>query len=50
MTAGFDPLRDGGNAYADQRIRDDVPTQYRNYEAMSHGFMTYREVDRARVE
>lgn len=48
VTAGFDPLRDGGKAYADQLDRDGVSTQYRNYEAMIHGFMTFREVDRAR--
>jgi acetyl esterase len=48
VTAGFDPLRDGGKAYADQLDGDGVPTEYRNYEAMVHGFMTMREVDRAR--
>jgi acetyl esterase len=47
VTAGFDPLRDGGKAYADQLERDGVPTRYRNYEDMVHGFMTMQEVDRA---
>ena len=47
ITAGFDPLRDGGRAYAEQLVRDGVPTRYENYEAMVHGFMTLREVDRA---
>ncbi|OYR52558.1 alpha/beta hydrolase [Halorubrum sp. Ea8] len=47
VTAGFDPLRDGGRAYAEQLVRDGVPTRYENYEAMVHGFMTLREVDRA---
>ncbi|WP_135830586.1 alpha/beta hydrolase [Halorussus halobius] len=48
VTAGFDPLRDGGKAYAEQLVRDGVPTRYRNYEDMVHGFMTLRDVDRAR--
>jgi acetyl esterase len=47
ITAGFDPLRDGGRAYAEQLVGDGVPTRYVNYEAMVHGFMTLREVDRA---
>jgi acetyl esterase len=46
LTAGFDPLRDGGKAYAEQLVRDGVRTRYRNYESMVHGFMTYRDVDR----
>jgi len=48
VTAGFDPLRDGGKAYAEQLVHDDVPTHYENYPSMVHGFMTLREVDRAR--
>ncbi len=48
ITAGFDPLRDGGKAYAEQLVRDGVSTRYENYEDMVHGFMTFREVDRAR--
>ncbi|WP_226023909.1 alpha/beta hydrolase [Halomicrobium salinisoli] len=48
LTAGFDPLRDGGRAYAEQLVRDGVDTRYENYEAMIHGFMTLRDVDRAR--
>ncbi|WP_122090296.1 alpha/beta hydrolase [Halalkalicoccus subterraneus] len=48
VTAGFDPLRDGGKRYAEQLVHDGVPTRYRNYEDMVHGFMTLREVDRAR--
>jgi len=47
VTAGFDPLRDGGKAYAEQLFRDGVPTRYENYEAMIHGFMTFRDIDRA---
>ncbi len=48
VTAGFDPLRDGGKAYAEQLVRDGVSTRYRNYDDMVHGFMTFRDVDRAR--
>ncbi|UPV99617.1 alpha/beta hydrolase [Halorussus gelatinilyticus] len=47
LTAGFDPLRDGGKAYAEQLVSDGVPTRYENYEDMVHGFMTFRDVDRA---
>ncbi len=49
VTAGFDPLRDGGQAYADQLAADGVDTRSVNYEAMVHGFMTLRDVDRARA-
>jgi acetyl esterase len=48
VTAGFDPLRDGGRAYAERLVADGVATRYENYPAMVHGFMTMREVDRAR--
>lgn len=48
ITAGFDPLRDGGKRYAEQLVRDGVATRYENYEAMVHGFVTIREIDRAR--
>jgi acetyl esterase len=47
LTAGFDPLRDGGTAYAEQLVRDGVPTRYENYDDMVHGFLTLRDVDRA---
>ncbi|MCU4741536.1 alpha/beta hydrolase [Natronoglomus mannanivorans] len=47
VTAGFDPLRDGGKAYAEQLVRNGVPTRYENYDDMVHGFMTLRDVDRA---
>lgn len=42
VTAGFDPLRDGGKAYADKLEADGVSVRYRNYEAMVHGFLTLR--------
>lgn len=48
VTAGFDPLRDGGKTYAEQLVRNGVPTRYENYDSMVHGFTTLRNVDRAR--
>jgi acetyl esterase len=48
ITAGFDPLRDGGKAYAERLVADGVATRYEDYPAMVHGFMTMRKVDRAR--
>lgn len=46
ITAGFDPLRDGGKAYAERLVSEGVTTQYENYEDMVHGFMTFRDVER----
>lgn len=40
MTAGFDPLRDEGKAYADRLAQEGVKTEYRNYADMVHGFIT----------
>ncbi|WP_458210499.1 alpha/beta hydrolase [Haladaptatus sp. NG-SE-30] len=47
LTAGFDPLRDGGTAYAERLVSEGVSVQYRNYEAMIHGFLTQPCIDRA---
>lgn len=44
MTAGFDPLRDEGKAYADRLAKDGVKTEYRNYADMVHGFVTMGRV------
>ncbi|WP_436901614.1 alpha/beta hydrolase [Halovenus halobia] len=46
LTAGFDPLRDGGKAYAEGLVGDGVETRYKNYEDMVHGFLTFRDVER----
>ncbi len=40
VTAGFDPLRDGGKAYAERLVADGVAVRYENYEDMIHGFAT----------
>jgi len=39
LTAGMDPLRDQGKAYADRLRAAGVPVVYRNYEGMLHGFL-----------
>ncbi|SFS68633.1 alpha/beta hydrolase [Halostagnicola kamekurae] len=38
LTAGFDPLRDDGAAYADRLEAAGVPVTYHNYDDMIHGF------------
>ena len=38
ITAGFDPLRDDGAAYADRLEADGVPVTHYHYDDMIHGF------------
>jgi len=38
FTAGFDPLRDEGRAYADKLKTAGVSVDYKNYEGTIHGF------------
>ncbi len=40
MTAGFDPLRDEGKAYADRLREAGVPVDYVCYEGQIHGFVS----------
>ena len=44
MTAGYDPLRDEGKAYADRLAKEGVQAEYRNYADMVHGFITMGRV------
>jgi acetyl esterase len=40
-TAGFDPLRDEGKAYAEKLHAAGVPVIYRNFESLIHGFVGF---------
>ena len=44
VTAGFDPLRDEGKAYADRLDAAGVPVTYVNYPGMIHGFFSMRDL------
>jgi acetyl esterase len=37
-TAGFDPLRDEGQAYAERLSKEGIPTQYHCFRSLTHGF------------
>ena len=43
MTAGLDPLRDEGRAYAAATILAGVPTAYHEAQGTIHGFATFRQ-------
>lgn len=40
LTAGFDPLRDEGSAYADKLRDAGVPVRYKCYSSLFHGFFS----------
>jgi acetyl esterase len=39
QTAGFDPLKDEGKAYADRLVAEGVPAAHTDYSGMIHGFI-----------
>ena len=46
VTAGFDPLRDEGEAYAAAMSAAGVPTALRRHESLIHGFASMTAVSR----
>lgn len=48
ITAGVDPLRDDGQAYADRLAAAAVPVSYSEYDDVFHAFVSFPELDRAR--
>ena len=47
VTAGFDPLTDQGEAYAHRLLEAGVPTVFRCYDSLSHGFLSFTGAVRA---
>jgi len=47
VTAGYDPLRDEGAAYADRLREAGVPVTHANYPGMVHVFASFPDLDRA---
>jgi len=46
LTAGYDPLRDEGKAYANRLLEAGVDVEYRNYDSLIHGFLSMAGVVR----
>lgn len=49
ITAEYDPLRDGGAAYAKKLQEQGVAVEYLCYEGMIHGFMSMAQLDKAKA-
>ena len=49
ITAGFDPLRDEGDAYAERLTAAGVPVFHHSYDALIHGFANMSLITDARV-
>jgi len=46
-TAGFDPLKDEGLAYAERLVREGVPARHARFARLIHGFITMTGVSKA---
>jgi acetyl esterase len=49
ITAGFDPLRDEGDAYAERLTTAGVPVFHHSYDAFIHGFANMSRISDARI-
>ncbi len=49
ITAGFDPLRDEGDAYAERLASAGVPVFHRSYDSFIHGFANMSLISEART-
>lgn len=47
VTAGFDPIRDDGLAYAETLRRQQVPVELLHYPGQFHGFLNFDSIDSA---